>query len=454
MILLFIISCGEDIDETTITRKITIQGEVINSSQKPLGDVNVTLYISHEKINETNSQADGKFEFSVDEDDFENAIIVQAQKEGYAKNAKSVSNFSDDLAFVYLTMHKSETAQECNGDMSQEGLISVSGYILDQNSNPGKGEVIFQDSDDVEIIGYTDKDGKYEVFVSQSKTYDIIYSTNCMSDLLERISGFEPEEIITDLTPVGNFRFSEWNRFNESATLPPYIITSSLQEFTISGSAITCNGNPISEGRVLFEEFWEIPIVDGQIELTTFDCFKIKDEYTFVIEDFINKMTSTVTTAPSNSNILDLGTIQTCEDMITTAELTIDQDNITFTNAYLTSNLERGFESQSTFIRSPIIAFENDGLRYEIISNAQQEGLYDAWIYKYLEEKPQENVAGFSIYLSSNTPALHFVEFEFTEFYGASRGTINGEFQNNSTQETQQITGSFTLRRHQEFGEY
>lgn len=449
-------SCGKDIDETTTSRSITIRGTVINSSRGPVDDAEVTMFINGEETEETQTNSDGGFEFFIDEATIAQSIIVKVQKEQYAKAYKEVSDHDDNISLLNFTLNKSENISECNGNPFDPNTILSSGRIIDENGNPSKGTVTFSHQDDEDIISYTNADGVFEAFVVKGNFYQVTFSTNCFSKKLDVFS--TKEEALSNIGPVENYRFlDERPIFEDNADWGDYIVKAPLEQFTISGQALDCSGNPIQRGRVIFEIFWEIPIINGSIALTTFDCFEPEDNYTYVVEDYENDMHSDILVADRSNNTLELGTVSACTMSMTSATLEINKtsasetflSNHDFKDCYVSPNPIQWLEDQGEVRRAPKVILVNDDIEIEIESLAIGVGSYQSSIVEIIGATANR-------YISSNNNELnlHFTSFDYDTFYGLSSGTISGTYKDYQDTYLMTVDGEFTVVSIPNFGEY
>ena len=343
-------------------------------------------------------------------------------------------------------MQKSDDLEECNGDPRLNGMTSVSGRILSEDGNPSRGSVIVEYAQDETFTTYTDRLGFFEFFVPVATRISIVYSTNCFSETLARF--YTIEESKSGIGPVDNFRFfEEFVSTEEDIVLKNYIVKSELIEFNISGNAISCDGSPVSRGRVLFENFWEIPIEDGVISLRTVDCFSIEDSYTFVVEDFDNQTVSQKIAVSSENGILDLGVVSVCEPQEDKGSFTID-DEVFEMDGYMSPDFYNRFEFEGEIEQAPLLEFSNENESIEVKSHANEVGSFTCQI-NLLSEGEEDR-----FFHSNNFITLELTTFNFSTFYGNNTGLISGTFTNIRTQERVEVSGQFTAPTIPGYGEY
>ena len=435
LLFFFLIGCGNDIDETTVDRFITIHGEVLNIYNSPIENADVNLYVSHNLSEDIKTNAEGKFEFSIEAEDLDKLVQVQVRKEGFAKALKTVDEYENDVANVFITLRKYKISEdECNGDPTSSNLVTVKGRIVDLNSNPGKGYVTFENNDDQILYSYTDKEGYFEASLKPTTAYSITYNTNCISQKIEQWStdplGHAPSEV---------FKFLDFeNSFPEGFQLPEYVILKPLKEFNIIGNVINCNGGLVTNGKIIFSDFWEIPISDGRIDVSFLDCFEVQDSYTYVIEDYDKNARSLVLTSDVVGNTLDLGTVDVCAANEHFININIDNITTPFTEAYMRKNIFNLAE----------IFFKQDDISYIISTGANGVGDFSSSV-----EIREEGQADRILYNISE-PSILFDNFDFDSFYYMSTGNVSGKYEDIQTNVEYDIQAEFRVATVPDFGEY
>ena len=228
------------------------------------------------------------------------------------------------------------------------------------------------------------------------------------------------------------------NSFNDDFILPAYVVNEPLQEFRINGTAKRCDGTFVTNGKVIFADFFEIPITDGKIDHHTYDCFSLLDNHTFVVEDYDTQKRSELMIRPVVNNVLEMGEVLLCEDLDHSIQLTIDDEML---------NLKPGYMMKSIWMFADI--FSNaDNVNYLISTAGSDVGSYECFVEIKEEGRPD------LILRNTNESTVEFVSFDFDNFYGLSQGNLNGEFTDVMTNKAFDISGTFKVRNIPDFGTY
>lgn len=445
--VIFLISCGEDLDMTTTTTEtedpieledLRITGSIKDENRNPIPNAGVVLAIDRQLADSKFADENGNFEFVIAAEDLDKEIVFQGSKDTYSSNARTAElPTSSDVSEVNIIL--SQERLESNGFASNDPtMVKMTGKFTDTKGNPGWGAIHVVDltSGGGQSFGmFVDDKGEYEIFVRPNIEYGILFWTRCETELSKTWP--QPNFGPGPKDAYGYYYEKNTVKFTNDTIFPDYVSINDYVDFRINGNVIDCRDENIEIGELIIEDFVysQIPIINGRIDFNRYTCACIPDELTFRAKNLSNGNSSEWKTTKVDDSILNIGEEKIMAEICEGIRIYFKNDSIVEKD-YIFTSLDRdnfgefrifgGDGSDALYIRTSA-----DGIGEFSLTDLQ---LYtvNGDAYKFSSEGPNDVI-------------INFNEWNGEVTGGVNSGNIYGSFYNLSTNEIIQVTGDFTL---------
>lgn len=339
LFIMILIGCGKDLDETTVieTSDVNLVGFITNEDGAKIDNGIIELYNDDELLKEFVSDKSGNFTIEMPSISTENSrLYIKVTKEGYSTSYRSVDQCSIGSDIFHVALSNAENLKNTNnGNPSINNAVRVSGRVIDEFGNAGRVRaIIFINFNEDFNSALVDQNGCYEFFAPKGSSIHMAFFTGCETNLM----------VYNENDPFQFFHVSETSPIiiEEDIIIDDVISQGEYQSFNINGTFTDCDGRPIEQGEIVFNEFYRFEIFDGIIDYTRTECFPIPDQLEYIIYDGCNGKRSEVTQVQSAQNNLDIGSNQVCIEENPFMQMTFGDQTYQFCQQF-------GFTNQQQF---------------------------------------------------------------------------------------------------------
>lgn len=320
--LMLFSSCQKD-EDFTITEtqipdseeitSVKVNGLVSDEHENVLAEAYVQLFNNAgQLIGQTVTDQEGKFNFE-DIDAPNSKLLIYAEKSDYNSGVKKLDPAPQNTENIHLKLASTDLYPQIAAvNPSSSDLISLDGQVVDTTGTPVEAFVLAFIDGELFNIALTDPNGYYQLIVASEEIINIEVYQICGSSIASfDVGPFNDDQLLDD------------------------IITAELSSYSITGTLIDCNGNPVTNGYALIN--WSpsitssVPVNDaGEFGLEISDCYAINNQIIITGFDLTADNTSNQVSIGFNNTDVAAGSINECNQDESFVTFELDGSEYTF----------------------------------------------------------------------------------------------------------------------------